>query len=335
MPFGVYAGQEIAKINATRAPLGRRLLVVAEATNGLRYEPFLFDSKERALAEFKDGPMADLIRSEMMPFGTELMRVDPFEMEDTLEAVKQSEADWIYFDNLEVDSETLDLLSVFTEDLNDIGRMVQIILTTPAPKDEGSFKQIMGYVEGLSIPTEDGVLELGRQIGIVVEQFSNAGLAYAVAGVSSSVNELLTGRVIEHPLEKPVSSDWNHMFASAGLVSFRILQGQTIIASAVNAIQTESPYRQLFVTRALQWFVMDWTSRIEESIGESITQALYRTETETKRIVEEYLTNEIFLEIEYTISYEQLLGEITCEFELLPVFGLEYVQATAVARTAR
>lgn len=335
MPFGVYTGQTTAKVNASRAPIGRRLLIVAESTNGAIYEPFLYDSKERALLEFKAGPMKNIIESGFLPFGVELMRVYPYQFEETMHAIRQAEVDWVYIDNFDVDSETLDLLSDFTEEINESGRIMQIILGTPVPKNEIQFRQLMGYIEGLSIPTEDGVLELGRQISIVLEQFSNAGVAYAIEGVGTNVGETIGGRIIDHPLEQPVSSDWLTLYAQTGISGFRVEQGQTVIAHAVNAIQTDSPYKQLFVTRALQWFISEWVARVETSIGESMNQALYLAKQETEDIVFEYLRDEVFRDISYTITFEEVQGEILCEFSFLPVFGIAYIEATGVAKVAR
>lgn len=335
MPFGVYTGQAEMKIDAVRAPIGRRLLVVAEATNGQSYEPFLYDSKERALLEFKGGPMAQLIQSGFLPYGVQLMRVNPLQVTETLEAIRQSEIDWVYIDNFDVDSETLDEIAAFTETVNDSGRYVHVVLETKVVQTEQAFKQLMGYLEGLSIPTEEGVLELGRQLSVVPEQFTGAGLAYAVTGISAGPGELIAGSVIDHPLEKPISSDWMEMYGKAGIVSFRVEAGETVIARAVNAVQTDSLYRQLFVTRALQWFITEWVSSVESSIGESMTQALYLAKSETERLVATYLGQEVFQEVDYQLSYEEVIGEITCDFTFLPVASVEYMQATAIAKVMR
>lgn len=335
MAFGAYSGKAEINISQGNTSIGRRLLVVAEATEGVLYEPFRYDSKERAMAEFKGGPMGALIESGALPYGTELMRVNPYEMEEMLFAVKQIEPDWVYFDLLEVDNDVLDALSDFSEEVNASGKWTQLVLPAVLPKNEVQFKELMGYVEGLSIPTEDGVLELGRQISIVVEQFPQAALIFSVKGVQASPGEEITGMVIDRPLEKPISNDWLELYAKAGIVGFRIESGETVIGKAVNAVQTASPYRQLFITRAVQWFVNEWVARIDVMIGENMTQALYATQQETEQLINEYLSAEIFNDVSHKITYENLTGEITCELEILPVFGLDYIQASAVAKVTR
>lgn len=333
---GVHSSVGTEMAGDAGSELANRIVIVSDARDGVPHEPWVMTGSRDAEARYGSGRIVDMVKGGFIPLGAVVVKHDPIidGTERLMETLHGLEASWFYFDGIEPDIEFLDELSEFIEGKQMRGSWVQVVLEAEVPTGRAGRDRLLDLASQMSVYTEDGMVEGGRQMSLVLRQYAMAGIDFIVGMAATFAGERLHQLPMRGKVDLELAEDLLRCYADAGIVGFE--KGETAtVHAAVNLVQGGSPYRQLSVTRVLQWYLSEWTVALQDIPGESIELGLYETQRVTEQLISEYRQAGHFADARYGISFSEYTGEITCDFEMVPYFGVEGVTATGVARVKK
>lgn len=330
---GVHTTTGVEVLPEIGTELAKRVVIVSEADAGTSHTPWLMTGIRDVKETFGSGRLVEMAEAGMVPLGAILVRHDHLndERDRLYESIDRLDATWFLFDGFSLDIEFLDEMAAFVERKQMRGEWVQVVIDTPVPTQRSERDWLMDLASQMNVHTEDGVLESGRQMSLVLRQYGMAGVDFMVEMANTDVGERLHNKRMKGSVETPLSEDMLRCYADAGIVGFNKGR-ETTVHAAVNLVQGDSPYRQLSVTRVLHWYLSEWKVALQDIPGESTDIALYATQEVTEELIGRYRTNGHFADARYGISFNEYLGEITCDFEMVPFFGVEAVAGVGVAK---
>ncbi|MGF0347589.1 hypothetical protein ACQR3P_28525 [Rhodococcus sp. IEGM1300] len=330
---GVHATTGLEVLPEIGMELANRVVIVSEADAGSAHTPWVMTGVQDVKEAFGSGRLVEMAEASMIPLGAILVKHDHLsdERDRLYESIDRLDATWFLFDGFSLNIEFLDEMAAFVERKQMRGEWVQVVLDTPVPTDQQAREWLMDLASQMNVHTEDGVLESGRQMSMVLRQYGMAGVDFTVEMANTDAGERLHNKEMKGRVEIPLSEDVLRCYADAGIVGFNAGEKATVHA-AVNLVQGDSPYRQLSVTRVLQWYLSEWTVALQDIPGESTDIALYATQEVTEALIGRYRESGHFADARYGISFNEYLGEITCDFEMVPFFGVEGITGVGIAR---
>ncbi|MBA4293923.1 hypothetical protein C0431_13250 [bacterium] len=331
MWHGVHVEPVLEEANPLQGTTVQQIAIIADPGGGPPLSPWIMESQIQLNQRHPDGRFKEI--ASLIPQGAVLVGFDPLETErrPLYEILMSLEAKVFCFDGIPVDITFLDELSEFVEAKRQAGEWIQVIIEAAVPKDQASFEDLLDISSMMNVDTGDGVMEEGRQMCLVLGQYDGAAVDFSVAYARTLPGELIESIPLSKKVETAVDEDWLGCFAEAGIVGF-LTHTHTQVYAGVNLVQGGSPYRQLRATRVLQWYLSEWNDALRQVPGESIELGLYEVQRVTEELIQSYKKAGHISEATYGISFSAMDGEITSDIVLFPIYGIEGISGSGVAR---
>ncbi|QHW35664.1 hypothetical protein GZH47_32725 (plasmid) [Paenibacillus rhizovicinus] len=322
--------------------LGKRLVIAAEAAKGQMYQPTPVTSVDQAKMIFGSGPLIDRCddATAFANFDVYLMRMDRNAFQYLYRCLMPFPFDLIYIDGFtfnKMPDEIQDFID-FAKQKEYHGQLIHGFFDIEGLSGFEAYRSLFVSIAKLSIVTEDGIEETGKYISVVVDQIKDrkaaavyAGLVTALKIGASPINKALA----DVDLKAEFTNDQIIELRSAGMVCFRkSFKKGTICTSATCAVATEgSVHKNISNFRIAQDVIQEIAQIQQEYVGR-VGISFVKSELEDQ--IEVALMYRMKLgqlrRYDYELTTDELNGIINTAIELVPIFTIQKMNASALVR---
>jgi hypothetical protein len=324
--------------------IGKRLVILAEATNGKYYDPTPVSTLDAAKAIFGSGPLIDRFSDTLIgsPEGAYLMRMEPHAFQTAWSYLHKFPFDLIYMDHLFFNQspELIQSYIEFAKEKEEQGQLIHAFFDVTGLNGIQDYRSLYALIQSLSVPVEDGLEETGKYFSIVADQAKDEKAAAVYAGLVSSLSPEISpeNKTLGITLKTEFDSSSIKELRKAGVVCFKnSLKKGTVCTSSSCAVSTEnSVHKHISNFRIAQYLIQEIAEQQQELVGKT---GMAFSMQESEDIVDQLLANYALLNRikkgGFEVTSDPINRIIYTTVDIVPVFSVYSMSQTSQVRVRK
>lgn len=326
------------------SPIGKRLLILSEASKGEINEPVLVANAFMAENEFESGSLLDLYKDaeQANPEGNfVLMRIKRDQWQEALLAVESFQFDFLVTDLVRGDqdySQVNDFIR-FCQKKEQKGELVHGFFAVNHGMSESEKASLNTQIAQykIDLPYFDEIDEQGKYFSFVSDQLNeNHAAAYYAAFLTSLESQVspVNKEMNDISLKKDYSKANIREIHEIGVVTFRSsFHHGVVVANSTTAVQTkDSPHKHISNFRIAQELINRLSQSFQQFIGQANNEFISeKIENEIDYEIQSFIRDEkIKDEYEYSIDATSDLYHINVAITIVPIFSVYKIESQSV-----
>lgn len=321
---------------------GQRLVVIAEANSGEYFEPMHVYHEEMAKRYFTSGPLVDRymdITSATDTVDIYLMRISPKAYEEAYEYLLAYSFDLIYIDDFNFGNSSNDIVNYleFAKEKEQRGELIHGFVEAMPFHTFNELEPVFQMIESLSVETQEGTVEEGKFLSVVIDQFKSKSAAAVYAGFVTTLEAFRSpvNKKLEAELAFEFTKEEILILKQMGIVCFwSSIHNGTVCASATCAVVTPgSPHKHISNFRIVQTIIQRLVEELQNYVGRIASAINTRKIDEMLNSqMQEYLQALWIRGYEYSIISDMFEGYLFLVIEVVPVFSIDKITAHSQVR---
>ncbi len=313
-------------------PIGQRMIILAESSQGNLYDPLVVTSISLAQAIFGSGPLIERFKDFVKGSGTSayLMRIEAGSLDMVYKTLIKFPFDLIYIDKFFFNNnqKEIEKFIEFAKDKEYQGELIHGFFELNGLNTMPEIRTVYEEISSLSTIIEDGIDELGKYMSVVANQIKDHHAALVYAGLVSSLDPEISPinkTIDEVELEYELTKENILELRSAGIVCFKnTLKRGVVCTSSSCAVTTEtSGSKHISNFRIAQYIIQEIAINLQQYIGRiGIPSAVMEAEALVEEILEQNIVLDRIKRFDYTVEIDSLHGKADFYIEIVPVFSL-------------